>query len=224
MTDLVLIGASGLAREVVAGLAGRRRILGVLDDDASRHGASVAGHRVLGGSHLAATLPAELLITVGAGSARRGIVERLRARGVDDDRFAAFVSPAAHVAEGTVIGPGSILLAGVVVTTDVTIGSHVVVMPNSTLTHDNAIGDFVTIAAGVSLGGWVTLATASYIGMNASVRQRVAVGAGATVGMGSAVLHDVPDGQTWAGVPARRLHRSQRSTPAVSAVASAVNP
>ncbi len=46
---------------------------------------------------------------------------------------------------------------------------------------------------------------AAYIGMNASVRQGISIGARATVGMGAVVLNDVPPDETWAGVPARRL-------------------
>jgi serine acetyltransferase len=37
------------------------------------------------------------------------------------------------------------------------------------------------------------------------VRENLTIGAGAVIGMGSVVLADVPDGQTWAGVPARKL-------------------
>jgi acetyltransferase-like isoleucine patch superfamily enzyme len=74
------------------------------------------------------------------------------------------------------------------------------------LTHDDRVDDFVTIAAGVAVGGFVVLGTESYLGMNSSVRQRTTVGTRAVVGMGAAVLNDIPDGETWVGVPARRLH------------------
>jgi sugar O-acyltransferase (sialic acid O-acetyltransferase NeuD family) len=209
MTDLLLIGASGLAREVASAMsaagATNHPIRGVLDDDPGRHGSLLGGHRVLGGVDRAADSDADLLVCVGAGSARRRIVERLTERGVGQERYATFISPAAQLGPGNRVLPGSILLAGVVVTADVVIGSHVVLMPNTTLTHDNILADFVTLAAGVSLGGGVSLATSAYLGMNASVRPGVRVGAGATVGMGSAVLHDVPAGETWAGVPARRI-------------------
>ncbi|MET0956841.1 MAG: acetyltransferase [Cryobacterium sp.] len=217
MSDLVLVGASGLAREVQADSAGRYRIIGLLDDDSSRHGTMLAGLRVLGGVDLAPDLDAELLVCVGSGSARRGIVARLTERGIGQDRYATFVSPAAHVPPGTSIGPGSILLAGVVATANVTVGSHVVIMPNSTLTHDDVIADYVTLAAGVALGGSVVLEHASYLGMNSSVRQGVWVGQSAVVGMGAVVLTDVPAGETWAGVPARRLEAAGR--PGLSAPA-----
>ena len=57
----------------------------------------------------------------------------------------------------------------------------------------------------MALGGGVRLGEASTVGMNASVRPGVRIGRGATVGMGAAVLADVPDGETWAGVPAKPL-------------------
>ena len=81
-------------------------------------------------------------------------------------------------------------------------------MPGVTLTHDDVVEDFATLAAGVSLGGGVRIGRAAYLGMNSCVRERTRVGAGTRIGMGAAVLADVPDGETWAGVPARVLEPS----------------
>jgi serine acetyltransferase len=75
-------------------------------------------------------------------------------------------------------------------------------MPGVTFTHDDVVADFATFAAGVSLGGGVRVGRAAYLGMNASVRERLTIGDRATIGMGAAVLADVPDGETWVGVPA----------------------
>ena len=90
-------------------------------------------------------------------------------------------------------------------TADVEVGEHVVLMPHVTLTHGCTVADFATLCAGVSLGGDVEVGEAAYLGMNASVREGVRIGADATVGMGSVVLDDVPAGETWVGVPARPI-------------------
>jgi UDP-3-O-[3-hydroxymyristoyl] glucosamine N-acyltransferase len=79
------------------------------------------------------------------------------------------------------LGPGTLLLAGVVITTPLRIGAHVVTMPNVLITHDDKIGDGVTFAGRASLGGGVTV-------------EECAV-----------VLQNVPAGEVWAGVPAKRI-------------------
>ena len=205
MRDLVLIGASGLAREVMAMRQPAMRVIGVLDEDPGLHGHSIGGVEILGGLELAAQLPGSLTVCVGSGAARRSIVQRLAALGVGAGRYATVVDDTASLSDNSRVGAGSIILAGSVLTADVVLGRHVVVMPNCTLTHDDIVDDYVTLAAGVAVGGVVRLGEAAYLGMNSSIRQRVSVGAGATIGMGAAVLSDVPDGQTWAGVPAREL-------------------
>lgn len=205
MRELLLLGASGLAREVAAADRTGYRVVGVLDDDTDLRGSTVAGVEVIGGIAHAAEYDADLLVCVGSGRGRRAVVARLAALGVGEERFATLVDASVRVPSSCSVGAGSILLAHVVLTTEVEIGRHVVAMPNVTLTHDCRVDDFATLTAGVSLAGAVTVGEAAYLGMNASVRQRLTVGAGAVVGMGAAVLSDIPEGETWAGVPARPL-------------------
>ena len=206
-TGLLLIGASGLAREVLA--AGITGVVGILDDNTDLHETEVAGVPVVGNIVDAVTRAEALLICVGPSTSRRHVARRLRKFGVDDDRFATYVARSARVGASSEIGVGSILLDGVVVTANATVGSHVVIMPNATVTHDDVLDDYATLAAGVSLGGSVHIRKSAYIGMNASIRQGVSVGVGATVGMGAVVLQDVPDEQIWAGVPARPLEANR---------------
>ena len=200
---ILLVGASGLAREVLA--AGITGVAGILDDDTRLHGTEIGGVPVVGSVIDAVPRTESLLVCVGGGRGRRDVVHRLRESGLGDDRYARFVARSARIGSSSDIGPGAIVLDNVVVTADAALRRHVVIMPNCTVTHDDVLEDFATLAAGVSLGGAVRVGEAAYIGMNASVRQGVRVGAGATVGMGSAVLGDVPAEATWAGVPARGI-------------------
>jgi sugar O-acyltransferase (sialic acid O-acetyltransferase NeuD family) len=211
VADLILIAASGLAREVLATVrdSGQFDVVGILDDDPGRAGTTMDGSHILGPVSDALNYPdAKVVVCVGAGGGRAGIVERLAGLGFPDRRYATVVDASVRLPEGCRIGHGNILLGHVTLTADVTIGNHVVVMPGVTLTHDDVVEDFATFAAGVSLGGGVRVGRAAYLGMNSCVRERTAVGAGATVGMGAVVLADVPAGETWVGVPARAVKRA----------------
>jgi sugar O-acyltransferase (sialic acid O-acetyltransferase NeuD family) len=204
MTDeLLLVGASGLAREVLA--AGITGVAGILDDDHRLHGTDIDGVPILGPVASAAERDGQLLVCIGPSGSRRAVVRRLRSDGVGDERYATFVGRSARVGSSSDIAPGSIVLDGVVITAHARLGRHVVVMPNAVITHDDVLGDYSTLASGVVLGGRVRVGEGAYLGMLASVRPGVSVGADAVIGMGTVVLDDIPPAQTWAGVPARQL-------------------
>lgn len=208
MSELLLIAASGLAREVLATVreSGQFDVVGVLDDNEDMVGSVVDGARVLGPVSDALRYPeARAVVCVGAGSGRARVVARLAGLGFPQNRYAAVVDSSVRIPQGCRIGVGSILLGHVTLTAGVTLGDHVVVMPGVTLTHDDIVEDFATFASGVSLGGGVRIGRTAYLGMNASVRQGTSVGAGATIGMGAVVLGDVPEEETWVGVPARAM-------------------
>jgi len=206
VTDLVIVGAGGFARETAAAAAAAgRRVLGFADDDEALHGTSRSGLPILGAVDSVVSLDADVVVCVGNPRnylARQRIVDRL---GLPASRYATVVHPAAEIGAGSVVGPGSVLLAGVVLTADVVVGSHVAVMPQAVLTHDDRVGDYATIASGVRLGGGAILEPGAYVGAGALIREGVTVGAWSLVGMGAVVLRDVPPGQIWAGNPARLL-------------------
>ncbi len=217
--QLVLIGAGGFGRET-AELVGaindahgdqpRWDLLGFLDDDPASRGAAVSGSRVLGGLDTLAELPdARVVVCTGHPgnfASKRRIVERLA---LQHDRYATLVHPRAVLPPSCALGTGTVILAGVVATTDVTIGSHVAVMPNAVFTHDDRLEDFVTVASGVCLAGAVHIEAGAYLGGGVLVREYCTIGAGALIGMGAVVTGDVPGGEVWAGVPARRLRAAR---------------
>ncbi|WP_458249285.1 acetyltransferase [Streptomyces sp. MAI_2237] len=208
MTGLVIIGAGGFARETAQAVrdAGGFELLGHLDDNAALHGTEVDGVPVLGGCDLIHRLPAaRAVVCVGNPrdyAARARLVRRLA---LPADRYATVIHPTASVARSSGVGPGSVLLAHCALTAAVRVGAHVAVMPQVVLTHDDVVEDFATLASGVRLGGGARLERGAYVGSGALVREGTTVGAWSLIGMGSAVLGDVPPGEVWVGSPARRL-------------------
>jgi len=82
-------------------------------------------------------------------------------------------------------------------------------MPHVLITHDDDIAEGVTFAGAASLGGFVSVGECAYLGQRCSIRERLSIGARAVVGMGAVVLQDVPAGEVWAGVPARRIQEAR---------------
>lgn len=205
---LLFIGAGGLARETLAAvrlLPEEWDPIGALDDSTALHGTLIDGVPVLGGLDTLADHP-DAAVVLCIASARRSLVRLSVARELDlpDERWATIVHPAA-VTSGASLGAGTVLLAGVVITTPLTLGRHVVAMPHVLITHDDEVSDGVTFAGRASLAGSVHVGEAAYLGQGAMVREGLKIGAGAVIGMGAVVLQDVPAGETWAGVPARPL-------------------
>src|SRR5437763_16198460 len=125
MPGLVLVGASGLAREVASAVqaSGSHRLVGVVDDDESRWGQPFAGVRVIGGLDVLGSIgPAELLLCPGKGASRRTLAGRIAHLGQRPRRYATIVHPRASVGSTCTVGAGSVLLAGVVLTSDVPVG------------------------------------------------------------------------------------------------------
>ena len=203
---LLIIGSGGFGRETAnaardGGFDGE--VLGFLDDDPKLATATVTGLPVLGPIEALAGFP-ESLVVVATGRpdnywSRSEIVSRL---GLPSSRYGIVVHPRAALAGDTALGPGAIVLAGVVATSGVRVGAHVAVMPQAVLTHEAQVGDFATVASAVALAGGVRIGAGAYLGAGTMVRQGLSIGEWAMTGMGSLVLQDVPDRRLWFGAPA----------------------
>jgi sugar O-acyltransferase (sialic acid O-acetyltransferase NeuD family) len=180
-----------------------------VDDDPAKQGSVVGGISVLGPVETVHDYPNALVLICpgrpGNYVMRRLLVDRLD---LDDERYATVIHPTATLGTTCEVGPGSVLLAHVDLTTGVKVGRHVVVMPQVVLTHDVTVEDFATIASGVRLGGVCHVGRGAYLGSGACLREGIAVGEWALVGMGSVVTRDVPAKRVCYGVPARDISRA----------------
>ena len=121
---------------------GRWELLGFADDDPALRGREIGGVAVLGSPEEAISEAPDARVAVpGAASCRPPPRPRTRLR-LPPARYATIVHPAAWLASSTSIGPGTVVLAGVVGTDTIEIGSHVAVMPGAVIVHDAILEDY----------------------------------------------------------------------------------
>ena len=143
------------------------------------------------------------------------------------------ISISAEIGRGVKIEKNAEYIGDVKISFGSTVGKGSYI--NSGIIQNTSIGEYCSIAYGVMIGlrehdhSFITtspiLARLKYgnpelanlarkrtyihngvwIGANCVIRQGVTIGEGAVIGAGSVVLKNVPDGEIWAGNPARRI-------------------
>lgn len=206
---IAVYGAGGHGKVVadIAQSAGREVVV-FIDDDPQRSGTSVAGIRVASWEEFLRMRgeagEVELALGIGENGVRQRCAEKARTAQVP---LATLVHPTAVVARSASLGEGTVVMAGAIVNPAASVGHGAVVNTGSIVEHDCRLGDFVFLSPGAVLGGEAVLGASCHVGLGAVVLPRRRVGAGSRVGAGAAVVHDVPDGETWVGVPAASLPR-----------------
>lgn len=143
-----------------------------------------------------------VVVAIGNNRIRHARLLELRAAGAC---LVTLVHPAAIVSRYAAIGQGAVVFAGAVVNAEACIGQGAILNTGCSIDHDCVLGDAVHISPGARLAGGVQLGDLSWIGIGASVRQLVRIGERVMVGAGSAVVSDIPNDVTVAGVPAKRM-------------------
>jgi sugar O-acyltransferase (sialic acid O-acetyltransferase NeuD family) len=207
-TRVIVIGGSDQGRQTIDIIedVGGAEIVGVLDrrgDDSDL----VAGYRRLGSDDdlaLCATASGAtaFVVAIGDNSARHRVLTRELARSPDLEPMRV-VHPSAVISRSSDIGAGSIIMAGSIVSNGCRVGTGALLGTRSSLDHDSVLGDFASLAPGVTTGGGVHIGDRTAIGLGANVIHGVTVGSNTVVGAGALVVDDLPDCVVAYGLPAR---------------------
>lgn len=98
---------------------------------------------------------------------------------------------------------GCNILAGSIISNNVTLGKGCIVYFNTVITHDCTIGDFVEISPSVNILGRVTIKSFTQIGAGSTILPDVTIGKNVIIGAGSVVTKDIPDNSIAVGIPAK---------------------
>lgn len=207
--ELLIYGAGGLGREILSLVRalGDWSAAGFIDDVVPA-GTKVGGIKVLGGKDFLFknNSPAYVVLAMGDPVMKSEIARELKSSVIT---FPALIHPSAILQdeESTILGAGSVIAAGCVLTTNIRIGNHVLVNLNTTIGHDVHIGNYSSIMPGVNIAGEVIIGDCVLVGSGANILNRMVVSEKSRVGMGAVVTRPVAPGATVVGVPARRLER-----------------
>ncbi|MEW6530653.1 MAG: acetyltransferase [Thermodesulfobacteriota bacterium] len=209
MERIFLFGAGGHAKVVISVIEeeGLYEPALLADDDPRLNSRRVHGYPVVSGRE-------ELLRAARSQGITKGIVaigdnrhRPLVARWLREQGFQLVraVHPTAYVARRVAIGDGSVIMAGVVINPDTSIGACAIINTSATVDHDCTVADGVHIAPGCRICGGVTIGQGAFIGAGATVVPGRAIGRNAVVGAGSVVIKDIGDDVRAAGNPCRLL-------------------
>lgn len=214
---VLIIGAGGHGQVVADILLSAKRCgsniqpLGYLDHDDSLRNQILLDLPVLGSVDVCARFDHDaVIIGIGDNLTRRRLFEYLSNC---CERFATARHPSAVLSESCAVRHGSVVCAGVVVSTAAHVGANVILNTGCTVDHHNEIGDHAHIAPGARLGGRVTIGQGALIGIGATVLPGCRVGAWSVVGAGAVVTEDLAEGVVAVGSPARAVSRRARRRP-----------
>ena len=210
-TGLIIIGGGELARVIVDAvklIPDKWNVLGFVDEEPCEEMVRRHGVPRLGCDNdleqLLKTKP-EVKIVLGFGGhaiGGREIVERFA---VPDEKWASIIHPSAVISHDAHIAHGVVVLSRVVIQTGALIEKFAIINNGAVIEHDVIIGQFTHIAPGVVTGGACRIGENCHVGLGARVRDHINIWANVTVGVGAVVVTNIPENETVAGIPARRL-------------------
>jgi len=205
MKDLLIFPYNGNGLEALDCLGTEYNFIGFVDDTPEKQGINPLGFDVFSREILSKYPNALILAVPGSPSSysiRKKIIYDLE---ISPERFATIIHPKASVSPFAKVGKNTVLMSGVVLTSNCVIGDHVCILPNTVVHHDSTVGDFTLIGSNVTIAGNTSIENNCYIGSGASVINGISIGEHSLVGMGTNVIKSIPKYSKTVGNPARIL-------------------
>ena len=212
--DLILFPFGGNAREAITVVDAINKnkktwnLIGFIDDNSDLWNKEFFGYKVIGGREkLKDCTNAKILAVPGRPDnyfKRKHIINSLN---LSTNRFTTLIHPYAQICKYTKIGYNSLIMAGVVITSNVTIGNNCVILPNTVISHDSIIDDFCLIGSNVSISGDVHIEQSCYVATGSKIIQEITIKEKSLIGLGTVVLKSTEAGSVIVGNPGKFLRR-----------------
>lgn len=206
MKDLIIVGASNAARDVLQVVKEINKvkltwdIKGFIADSGLDIRKLTNGEFDIVGT-IAEWTPKqaeEYVCAIADPNSKRIVTQRLIDRGA---KFANIIHPNVEINDYCSLGEGIILYRDAVIGPNAVIGNHVHV--NTKIAHDCHVGDHTTVSILAAILGYVTIGTGVFVGAGSTVIPHISIGDNAYIGAGSVVVKNVENNMKVFGNPAR---------------------
>ncbi len=206
--EVVIIGSSGHAKVIIDIFekSGSHDIVGLLDAY-RKPGEETLSYPVLGDENILPQLISEhpgleLFIAIGDNWIRKQVVQKINSI-IPSSLYAIAIHPSAQIAKSVSIATGTAIMAGTAINSASAIGAFSILNTHSSLDHDCTMGDFSSIAPGVTTGGNVHIGSFSAVGIGATLKHGISIGQNTIIGAGSIVMKNCSDDAVFYGSPAK---------------------
>lgn len=131
--------------------------------------------------------------------------EMFEAINIPDERLATIVHKSAFIGEGVYLGPGAFVMYNCYIGPYAHIGRCSLVMANCCIGHNTYIDDICHCSVGAIMTGYSKLDYCSDLAVGATIIAYKVVGKYSMIAANALGTHDVPEGEIWAGTPAKLL-------------------
>jgi len=185
-----LIGYGGHAREVMAQMG--LKLTCFVDDQYVRHEDNTVPLSLFNPDEYV------VMIAISDPKVRFDISQKLP----KETQYFTFIHPSVLLMGNVEIGEGSFIGANSILTTDIKLGKHSILNRGNHIGHDSIIGDYFSAMPGAIVSGNVTIYDCVYLGTNSSIKEKLTIVSGCTIGLNSGVVKDIKYSGTYGGTPA----------------------
>lgn len=131
--------------------------------------------------------------------------QMFEAANIPEDRLATIVHRSAFIGKGATLRPGAFVMYNSYIGPNAYIGKCSLVMANCSIGHDTHIDDICHCSVGAIMTGYSRLEYCSDLAVGATIIAYKVVGKYSMIAANALGTHDVPEGEIWAGIPAKFL-------------------
>jgi sugar O-acyltransferase (sialic acid O-acetyltransferase NeuD family) len=185
---------------------GLYKVVGITDPNISI-GTDILGYPVIGKQEDIKKLIKEYkieagIITIGDNWIRKVVKEKI-VEIVPNFQFVSAIHPSVILGKNVLVGNGTIMMAGCIVSPNTKIGEFCFFATGAILEHDSIMHDFASLSAGSITGGKVEIGEGAAITLGVTLFDRIKIGKYSVIGSGSLVTKDIPENILAYGIPAK---------------------